>query len=512
MGTSLSGLTPATTFDGLLKTSDNEPLDDSLKTIGTGDGTDSILQLSNSALSIGGETTIQIPTTGTILQVGNLSNPTQRLRIEKPYDALNLFDIKTSGGNPTRITMYDNYMRFGVGGLTTRLSLNNSGNLGLGIEDNIASARAHIKGSGTTSATTSLLVQNSAGTELFKVQDDGRVDFASLYASGDVIFGANPNFKIQIAPGINTYTTFASHRFNVYDGFGYNEAMRIVGDSAAPKVGIGETTPTARLHVKGSGNDNTTTSLLVQNSDGTDGFWAKDDGTAYVRGNFGIGTPSPGQALSVIGTQIISGRITANGGITASNAQSTFKGSGTTSATTTMLVENTSGIDLFRVRDDGSVVVRSNTGNIAGSANFVSSGNDFSLSTNYYYRFRTSGDNKIVFGTGYNGTNTYVYNENSQVVGDISAPTARLQVKGSGNDATTTALLVQNSDGDDMLKVLDDGALTITSDADFIVEKANGANNFVVEANETTLVSSNYYFLGQGLFSIQSQDLQVIWE
>ena len=52
MGTSLSGLTPATTFDGLLKTSDNEPLDGTLKTIGTGDGTDSILQLSNSALQV----------------------------------------------------------------------------------------------------------------------------------------------------------------------------------------------------------------------------------------------------------------------------------------------------------------------------------------------------------------------------------------------------------------------------------------------------------------------------
>ena len=54
MGTSLSGLTPATTFDGLLKTSDNEPLDGTLKTISDGSGVDSILQLSNSALSIGG--------------------------------------------------------------------------------------------------------------------------------------------------------------------------------------------------------------------------------------------------------------------------------------------------------------------------------------------------------------------------------------------------------------------------------------------------------------------------
>ena len=61
MGTSLSGLTPATTFDGLLKTSDNEPLDGTLKAISTGDGTDTILQLSNSALSIGGV----VSTTGT---------------------------------------------------------------------------------------------------------------------------------------------------------------------------------------------------------------------------------------------------------------------------------------------------------------------------------------------------------------------------------------------------------------------------------------------------------------
>jgi hypothetical protein len=35
------------------------------------------------------------------------------------------------------------------------------------------SAQVHIKGSGSTSATTSLLVQNSAGTQLLKVADDG---------------------------------------------------------------------------------------------------------------------------------------------------------------------------------------------------------------------------------------------------------------------------------------------------------------------------------------------------
>ena len=54
MGTSLSGLTPATTFDGLLKTSDNEPLDGTLKAISTGDGTDTMLQLSTTALQYWG--------------------------------------------------------------------------------------------------------------------------------------------------------------------------------------------------------------------------------------------------------------------------------------------------------------------------------------------------------------------------------------------------------------------------------------------------------------------------
>ena len=54
MGTSLSGLTPATTFDGLLKVGDNDPLTADLKAISTGDGTDTILSLSDSALQIGG--------------------------------------------------------------------------------------------------------------------------------------------------------------------------------------------------------------------------------------------------------------------------------------------------------------------------------------------------------------------------------------------------------------------------------------------------------------------------
>jgi hypothetical protein len=44
-------------------------------------------------------------------------------------------------------------------------------------QQSVPSARLHIKGSGSTSATTSLLVQNSSGTDLLKVDDSNQVVF-----------------------------------------------------------------------------------------------------------------------------------------------------------------------------------------------------------------------------------------------------------------------------------------------------------------------------------------------
>lgn len=56
---------------------------------------------------------------------------------------------------------------------TDMLNINTTG-VSIG-SSNQASSRLQIKGSGSTSATTSLLVQNSSSTELLRVRDDGRV-------------------------------------------------------------------------------------------------------------------------------------------------------------------------------------------------------------------------------------------------------------------------------------------------------------------------------------------------
>ena len=59
--------------------------------------------------------------------------------------------------------------------------------LGLGI--NAPTSRLHIKGSGATSATTSLLVQNSAATDLFKIADNGSVTIGVVGASSSTMNG-----------------------------------------------------------------------------------------------------------------------------------------------------------------------------------------------------------------------------------------------------------------------------------------------------------------------------------
>jgi hypothetical protein len=55
----------------------------------------------------------------------------------------------------------------------------------LGIGTNVPSATAHFKGSGSTSATTSLLVQNSAGSNAFRVLDDGAVQVSEFIRPTD---------------------------------------------------------------------------------------------------------------------------------------------------------------------------------------------------------------------------------------------------------------------------------------------------------------------------------------
>jgi hypothetical protein len=227
----------------------------------------------------------------------------------------------------------------------------------------ISGARFAIKGSGTTFATNSLLVQNSAGTDLLKIRDDGQITCAGA---------------IQAAGIIGT-------TYGLFGGASYLSAS----------VGI-----------KGSGTTSATTSLLVQNSAGNSALTILDNlnsqfgGTVTSDGGFrsiayfdsfqrvalnnGLNTNPQnylisggvGRILLIDNTEADFNRLQF-GGTTSSfpslkrngtaidvrladdsnyaqfNTGATFiKGSGTTSSTTALLVQNSAGTAALTVKDD----------------------------------------------------------------------------------------------------------------------------------------------------------------
>ena len=93
----------------------------------------------------------------------------------------------------------------GIGGALAQDNANlfwNDTNNRLGIGTAVPTSTLHIKGSGTTSATSSLLVQNSAGTQLIKLTDDGRL------TTGNVTIGTGGGESINDFSGNQAFSFF----------------------------------------------------------------------------------------------------------------------------------------------------------------------------------------------------------------------------------------------------------------------------------------------------------------
>ena len=478
MGTSLSGLTPATTFDGLLKTSDNDALDATLKTIGTGDGTDSVLQLSDSALQVNGATFIESDLVDSnIFQIGP-SGAANKFRIYNSAD-INNPNWYIGGTNPDSRISFGSTMILRANGNNIMSLTTSEARIGGG-----SGARLAVKGSGATSATTSLLVQNSAGSDLLKVQDDGDINMLPNLKTLTIGNRAN-NLGGQISISPNNQSAIAWQ--------GSNGTLVISGRGKGIFLGDTAATPTARLHVKGSGNTNTTTSLLVQNSDTSTSLTYDDSGELFLTGSKtqitlqrdggNGGVIGNGNGRTYFGNSsalvYLGGKIGINQ--QTPTAQLQVKGSGATSATTALLVQNSAGTDLFDITDNGEVEVKSGDFRMPSYKSIYGGGSStyaITLEGTTAMNFK-SWAKDFNFNTQ-NGTIATLKNDGKFGLGE-TAPSARLQVKGSGNDATTTALLVQNSDGNTLLKA-DDG------------------NNVYAINNKYQLLDSKFVSLGNNNF------------
>ena len=175
MGTSLNGLTPAGTYPGLIKTGDNAPIDGTLKTLSDGNGNNLPMSVSTTTINL----------TGTA-QVGGvaIANTTQvaakqdtlvsgtNIKTINGTSVLGSGNIVTPTTNPSGVS---GAIQFSNGSAFASDAANffwDNTNKRLGVGTNTPSATGHFKGSGSTSATTSLLVQNSAGTTALEVLDN----------------------------------------------------------------------------------------------------------------------------------------------------------------------------------------------------------------------------------------------------------------------------------------------------------------------------------------------------
>lgn len=462
MGTSLSGLTPATTFDGLLKTSDNDAITSSLKTIGSGDGTDSCLQLSDSALKVnsGAVTIVGTGATSatTSLLVQNSGGDDMFKTTDdggttlKSFGASNTLIIDTSGGvSGFQMNSSNGQQRFRIQGTSTatRFTPNNTNDaftfVGNGIYTSgafdIPSARLHVKGAGATSATTSLLVQNSDGTEHLKITDDGVVNARQ---SVIVNHATNSSRSLRLGWG-SLFATDNASELLIGAVFSQNTAPRITlggktrasgADAVIVQALNGmylSTTaytedPSAQLHVKGSGNSSADYALRIENSLASTLIDARNDGVIRL-------APNSNQTALFNNAKIRNGDASFGTSTIPASTRVTIKGQGATSATTALLVQNSAGTDIFKVADSGAVTIESN---------IYTAGDYRNIGRNSLNSIRfASGETRVAVQGTSSGNRFHVY-ASSTAASVFSVYTQTQQVGvGNGNTALETTAKLQ---------------------------------------------------------------------
>jgi len=254
MGTSLSGLTPATTFDALIKVGNNSALSASLKTISDGEGNDSPLKLSTAAVGIGSITNVETEINGKQATLVSGSS----------IKTINSTSVLGSGDIAVQATL--------VSGTNIK-TINSASLLGSG---DVAVQETLISGTNVkTINSTSLLGSGDVAVQATLVSGTNikTINSTSLLGSGDISVSASP-------AGSDTQI-----QFNDTGSLGADSLFN--WDNTNKRLGVGETTPTARVNIKGSGATSATTSLLIQNSAATELLKVRDDGQLSIKTNSG---------------------------------------------------------------------------------------------------------------------------------------------------------------------------------------------------------------------------------
>jgi hypothetical protein len=129
MGTSLTGLTPATTYDALIKVGDNGPLSATAKFLSDGLGNDSVLALSTGNVGVGTTTITTISGTNPVLTIGGTAISGGLVLQRSGTDKARLYE---SGDLFIHQGMSSVGHSFYVNASTEAMRITSAGNVGIG--------------------------------------------------------------------------------------------------------------------------------------------------------------------------------------------------------------------------------------------------------------------------------------------------------------------------------------------------------------------------------------------
>ncbi len=379
-------------------------LDTTLRQVQDGTGTGSPLYLSTTGLRVG-------TTAASAMYWDNVNNrlgigtnaPTSPLSISSTSSSifdwsrvlgnsgyLAVTNIRTGGGQGTVFGVDSFSFRNG----STNYIVSEGNRLGVGTNNDALTAQLQIKGTGSTSATTSLLVQNSSGTEILRLRDDN-----VILVNGGSIVGVGTVHSNAVATG---YINSAGNAFTVMQTNNSTGSARFyqsvsIGTTADPISG-------SALQIKTT-QSNTNGSIGFLNNSAATIAAVTDTGSALTQLQF--------RASSYNFTDTTGVRIAGSGYGTVPTAMLQVVGSGSTSATTSLLVQNSAGTLSFKCLDDltqqfnGYETIFTHP-SYTGSLRIYSSGNNQNT-------IRGGNAESVVFGAGgntinLNATETYVSN------------------------------------------------------------------------------------------------------